>query len=141
MNHIPRQGRRVAPQPEPRADKGKAIFAAFLGGILVLGLIVLAAVMLPFRGSSADELQGTWAIDGVTAYRFDGEGQGALVLPDTEYEFSYQISENQLIVDFVNPSARDFAYAYELQGDKLMLTGGKGEESVTYELVKQPDGQ
>ena len=101
--------------------------------MLFAAALVLLVIVLLVSGNK-DELKGQWRIDEITAYRFDGEGNGALVLPDQEFVFRYTVHEDQLTIDFVSESARDFVYSYQIQGKKLTLTGGEGNDVVEYIL-------
>lgn len=104
--------------------------------ILPVAALLLTAILLivPLK---ADGLKGTWSIDDITAYQFDGKGSGALVLPDSQYPFAYKISEDVLHIDFESEEARDFDYFFTLEGSRLMLTGGEGNEMVSYILTNQ----
>ena len=99
----------------------------------VLGLLLLAGAVL-YVCLRPDKLEGTWRYDEVTAYQFDGRGSGSLVLPDTEYPFSYRLTGGKLQIDFESEAARDAAYDYTVTGSELTLSRGEGEEGVTYVL-------
>nr|WP_283242222.1 DUF5640 domain-containing protein [Jutongia hominis] len=43
-----------------------------------------------------DALAGKWDFDGTTAYEFDGKGSGAMLLILADYDFTYEIKDNQL---------------------------------------------
>lgn len=116
-----RQNRRKSPQ---------LVWIAATLAVLLLAVIVLRVC---FR---TDRLAGTWRYDEVTAYQFDGKGNGKLILPDKEYSFSYEIAEGKLSIDFESEAARDFIYDYSVDGNQLTLVGGEGNDSVTYILTK-----
>ena len=101
--------------------------------MLFAAALVLLVIVLLVSGNK-DELKGQWRIDEITAYRFDGDGNGALVLPEQEFVFRYTVHEDQLTIDFVSESARDFVYSYQIHGKKLTLTGGEGNDVVEYIL-------
>ena len=44
-------------------------------------------------------LKGKWDLDGTTAYEFSGDENGALLLPNVTYEFTYEIKKDQIISD------------------------------------------
>ena len=46
-------------------------------------------------------------MDGTTAYEFSGDGNGALLLPNVTYEFTYKIKKDQISIDYENESVRD----------------------------------
>ena len=101
----------------------------------------LAAALLSFAafliGSmKADALKGTWGVDEITVYQFDGRGNDALVLPDSQFLFNYKISEDALHIDFKSENARDFDYVFTVDGDRLSLSGGEGANSITHILTR-----
>lgn len=55
------------------------------------------------------------------------------------YDFTYEIKDNQLYIDFVNESAHDATYEFSVKGDTLILIGGEGTIGGTYELTKVHD--
>lgn len=124
---------RVEPQ-KPRRKKTPR----FAGVIALAGLVILAVILLVSIGKK-DKLQGCWQIDEITAYQFDGKGNGALILPDQSFEFHYKIRAEQVHIDFVSDSARDFSYSFSIEGDTLTLTGGEGEETVSYLLIRNDE--
>ena len=99
---------------------------------LVLVLIVLCIVLL-FKSCSTDKrIIGTWDYDTVTVYRFDKNGEGALLLPNESYAFTYSVEEDRLFVDFENESLTDHTYIFTVNGSKLTLAA---EESAGTEYV------
>lgn len=56
-----------------------------------------------------------------------------MLLTLADYDFTYEIKDNQLYIDFVNESAHDATYEFSVKGDTLILIGG------TYELTKVHD--
>lgn len=98
-------------------------------------LFVVLIIVLICKGCSGrtDALAGKWDFDGTTAYEFDSKGSGAMLLTLADYDFTYEIKDNQLYIDFVNESAHDATYEFSVKGDTLILIGG------TYELTKVHD--
>lgn len=82
------------------------------------------------------DITGTWTLDGVTSYRFDGDGTGALLLPESEYAFTYRLEGEALTIDFESVRAHDGTYRAGMEGDRLILAGGEGTIGVTYEFTK-----
>lgn len=68
-----------------------------------------------------------------------GKGSGAMLLTLADYDFTYEIKDNQLYIDFVNESAHDATYEFSVKGDTLILIGGEGTIGGTYELTKVHD--
>ena len=95
--------------------------------------------MLIVKGCSGgtDVLKGKWDLDGTTAYEFGGDGNGALILPNVTYEFSYDIKKDQISIDYENESVRDGTYTFTVEDNTLTLIGGEGTAEVgkVYELT------
>ncbi len=117
-------------KPSGNGNKTTVVLSVLLA---VCTLALLSALIFLF---SADTLTGSWRIDEITVYEFDGKGSGALVLPDQSFAFAYWVSKDTLTIDFVSPSARDFEYTFSIQGDTLTLTGGEGNDTVSYTLTR-----
>lgn len=106
--------------------------------IIAIFVVVLSLVTLLIVKScnKADELKGTWDFDGVTVYQFDGKGNGSLNLPSNHYEFTYEINENEVSIDFKNDNANDVAYTFSLEKDKLTLIYSEDKATATYEMKR-----
>ena len=106
-------------------------------GLVALAILILIIVLI-IKGcsGSSDALAGKWDVDGTTLYEFDGDGKGALILPNSTYDFTYEIEDNQLIIDYKDDSVHDGSYTFEVNGEKLTLFGGEGTVGGTYELTK-----
>lgn len=105
--------------------------------IFVLTLIILCIVLF-FRSCSTDKrIVGTWDYDTVTIYRFDKNGEGALLLPNESYAFTYSVEEDRLFIDFENESLTDHTYIFTVNGSKLTLTAEEPGNTV-YVLTKKP---
>lgn len=87
--------------------------------------------------TQTDDLKGLWAIDSVTSYRFDGNGHGALLLPDVEYPFSYAISGSNLSIDFEKDNISDRTYELILSKSQITLINRDGKEAVEYKLTRK----
>ena len=126
------KGGRYAREAQRKAARRKQNLLVVLTAVLLLMLVVLLCM-----GGKKDGLKGQWRIDEITAYRFDGKGKGALILPEQEFSFRYTAKEDQLYIDFNSESVRDFTYTYEISGRKLLLIGGEGKELAEYVLMKE----
>lgn len=109
-------------------------------GAVVLAILILIIVLI-VKGCSvggSDVLKGKWDLDGTTAYEFSGKGNGALLLPNVTYDFTYTIKGDQISIDYENESVRDGTYTFSVEEDKLTLIGGKGTAEVgkVYELTR-----
>lgn len=109
----------------------------FVVGILILGLMMVLLYII--FGDSRDNLAGKWDMDKITVYEFDGKGKGALLLPDQSYDFSYEIVDDKLTIDFVKDEARDSIYRYAINEDELTLIDEEGTTSVTYLLKRMKE--
>lgn len=131
--HIP-QKRRISKKCRQRRLLG--ISAAVLAIILLVVLFIVIAKSC----SSGDLLIGTWDLDGITAYQFDGNGNGSLNLPDNSYSFTYKIKDNSLSIDFESEAARDVSYTFTVREEKLLLVSVEKGKEITYELTKKSGG-
>ena len=106
-------------------------------GIVALGILILIIVLI-VKGCSGgtDVLKGKWDLDGTTAYEFSGDGNGALLLPNVTYDFTYTIKDDQISIDYENESVRDGTYTFSVEEDKLTLIGGEGTVGGTYTLTR-----
>ena len=107
-----------------------------VGGVALAILILIIVLIVKGCSGGTDALAGKWDVDGVTFYEFNGKGKGALILPNSTYDFTYEIEENQLIIDYKDDSVHDGSYTFEVNDDKLILIGGEGTVGGTYELTK-----
>ena len=106
----------------------------------VLAAIILAVVLIiVFCANSADVLKGTWDLDGVTVYRFDGKGRGSLDLPSNSYAFTYEIKDGTLAIDFESEAALDKTYIFTADKTKLSLKESEGADAKIFELTKRED--
>ena len=90
---------------------------------LVILIILLILIFILLKRFRKDNLAGTWNIDSVTSYEFDGNRGGILKLPSSEYKFTYEINNNILKIDFIDDSATDAIYKYTVNGNILELDG------------------
>lgn len=121
-----------------RRQRRTIAFGAITLAVLVL-VILLIVKSCSGGGVGGDKLKGTWDLDGVTVYRFDGNGSGSLVLPSNSYPFTYEIKENEVVIDFESDAARDSTYSFTVEKGKLTLVGTEGDETKTFELTKRED--
>ncbi|MBQ7174218.1 MAG: hypothetical protein IJR62_01995 [Lachnospiraceae bacterium] len=94
-----------------------------------------AQAALPKTGAAlmAEDLAGTWTIDGITSYRFKADGTGALLLPEHKYPFSFTIEEDELTLEFNAAKIGKAVFTAAVDGDRLTLT--REEEAGTAEFV------
>ena len=109
----------------------------------VLAITLLAILIIAVAKSCSigtDVLSGTWDLDGITVYQFNGKGNGSLKLPDSTYSFTYKMKDNSLSIDFESESARDITYTFTVENEKLLLVSIEKGKEITYELTKTNDG-
>lgn len=127
-----RKSSRMLSAKKRRHRQIPSIFGAVLA-VLILIVVLIAC----FNTHNSDILKGTWDLDGVTVYRFDGKGTGSLDLPGSSYAFVYEIKDDVLSIDFESEAARDKTYTFTVDKNKLMLTDGEGKGTKIFELTKQ----
>ena len=86
---------------------------------------------------SADDVLGTWTLDGNTNYSFSEGATGAMSTSSVNYEFSYSVSESVLYIDFADDNVRDCAYMTYLDDKTSTLTFDDTESQQIYELKKK----
>ena len=118
------------------AEKRRKQNIRMLSCAVLVVLLLTAAVILIVRSctNAADVLRGTWDLDGITAYQFDGKGKGSLDLPDSSYAFTYEIKDGTLAIDFEDDAARDKTYTFTADKTKLTLTDNNSADAKTFEL-------
>ena len=117
-----------------RHHRRKQRLLTWIAAILAILSLVMFALYVCLR---TDQLTGTWHFDAVTAYQFDGKGNGKLILPDKEYPFSYKLAGGKLSIDFESEEARDATYACALNGNQLILEGGDGAANGSYTMTRE----
>ena len=137
----PQKGRYLSDEARERMRKERRrkarIRRRLQMGILIAILILIIGVIVALFLGGGDDLKGTWSLDDVTVYQFDGNGSGAMILPNSTYDFDYKINENEVSIDFESEKARDFTYTFSVEKNTLTLVGGEGNEDVTYNLTRQ----
>lgn len=97
-----------------------------VAGIAALVVVaVLLVLLLGGGGGKKSGLEGLWTVDGVTSYRFERGGKGAMELPDRDFAFTYTVENGVLSIDFKDEMATDAQYSYSVSDDTLVLTGIK----------------
>lgn len=123
-----------------KQQKRKRPFRGWIIAVAIVVLLLLAITLLFFKGylGGGDVLKGTWSLDGITVYQFEGNGKGAMVLPSKTYTFKYTINEEEktVTIDFEDEKAKDNSYSYQVSAQKLFLSSSVGEENIVYEFTK-----
>ena len=83
--------------------------------------------------SMEEQLLGTWAVDDYTSLKFDEDGQGSMLLPESEYAFRYVLENDRLTLHFASSRAKDVSYIVSVYDDSMKLTGGR--ETINQEMI------
>ena len=122
-----------------RRVKKKAVFLALI--IVVLIVACLIFLFLPKEKdkekSAVNDIIGTWTTDNVTVYEFDDNNKGKLIVPLGTYDFTYEIKDDKLFIDFVNEKSTDSKYSYHFKDGKLILEGSNG--TFTFNKIRDKD--
>ena len=89
--------------------------------LIIVVLVVIGILFLPKTSSKTDELAGLWDVDGNTKYEFNGKGTGKIIVPNSEYEFTYVIEDNVVSIDFKSEKSTDTKYEFKVQKDSMEL--------------------
>ena len=132
-------------------DKKKRTLIVVL--VIVVAALIAAAVLFiggvfsPSRGTGSlaayygdpadnsayiSAFKGTWKIDSITSYEFDGAGKGTMHTAVDDYSFAYAANAERVKFDFDDPKAADHEYEYSLSGSNLTLR----RQGVTYPMTK-----
>lgn len=105
--------------------------------VAVIALFIFGIILL-FKSCSTDHsIVGTWDYDTVTIYRFDKNGKGELILPNSTFAFTYKIKDDTLTIDFESENATDSTYTFSVTDDKLTLTAESSD--AVYVLTKKTE--
>lgn len=72
----------------------------------------------------AEDVYGSWTVDGVTDLRFNKDGSGALIVPSNEFPFIWSLEDDSLSLSFEDSAVRDVVYTVSKQGSKITITEG-----------------
>ena len=86
---------------------------------------------------TAEELAGTWTVDGTTSYLFEEDGQGALLLPENSYPFSYTIEAEELILQFENSAIGTAVFVPTITEDSLILKRNQETGDSEFQLERE----
>ena len=145
-------GSRSAGENKKEKQTQKAKVSAFLGSrsdrfdhrnrphcqrmlrVLIIGIVL---IVRGCSGGGTDPLCGKWDLDGTTVYVFDGKGSGALELPQSRYEFRYEIKDGTVSIDFTDDKVRDISYEFTVGSDELTLERKEKNDTIIHKFKKQ----
>lgn len=106
-------------------------------GAAALAILILIIVLI-FKGCSGgkNDIVGTWRLDNFTAYQFENDGTGVMLLTNSQYDYTFKVKGDNLYIDYKDDILGDGSYTFNVEGDTLILTGGAGTSGRTYELVR-----
>lgn len=130
LSETERLRRKKIRQRKLRIQRGIAVGVALV--ILILVIVLIA------KGCSREknDIVGTWRMDNYTAYLFEKDGTGAMLLTNSRYDYTFKIKGDDLYIDYKDDILGDGCYTFAVEGDTLILTGGEGTSGRTYELTK-----
>lgn len=134
-NNRSRKGRYLSNNRTYARRRRRKLNPRFMIFVTIL-LALLIGIVLGVRSCTKPTLKGRWDLDGTTGYEFKKGGKGALVLVTKEYEFTYEVEDDKLSIDFIDEMALDAQYTFEINGRMLFLTGGPGDAKSEYVLHK-----
>ncbi len=110
--------------------KKNVIFMMVLFVLVVIGLIFVIKTLT----KNKNELIGMWTTDGNTVYQFDEDYTGKLIVPLSEYKFTYKVDGDKLSIDFENEKSTDVDCNYSIKDGKLILENFNGN---TYTFTRK----
>ena len=133
------KGRYLSPTRKTAIKRRKRQRAVIVSLLALLFVVLIIVLICKGCSGRTDALAGKWDFDGTTAYEFDGNGVGTMVLPSVSYDFKYEINGNELYIDFINESVHDSTYSFTVQTNTLTLVGGNDTAvpGKVHELTKQ----
>ncbi len=133
--------RRLQREREKRLRRRRRIIAITAAIILAL-LIFLIVILVKSCGSDNSatnpykQIQGEWAVDNITKYDFNSDGKGALILPSDTYDFTYEIDNDVITIDFTSDLVIDSSYIYTIKNNVLTISDVNNQD-VKYALTKE----
>ena len=99
--------------------------------LCIILIIIIAIFICSFKFTKKKEgtnkLIGEWTTDNITIYKFNKNNTGVLIVPLSEYKFSYKIEKIILSIDFEDDKYEDTKYKYSFEDSKLILKGNNGK--------------
>ena len=114
-------------------------YLLYLSAALIVLIIGIVLIIRGCSGGGTDPLCGRWDLDGTTVYVFDGKGGGALELPQSRYEFRYEIKDGTVRIDFADDKVRDVSYEFTASSDELTLERKEKNDTIIHKFKKQID--
>ena len=99
--------------------------------IIVIIIIIVSLLFLVLRKPQKETLLGSWITPGGTIYEFNEDNKGIMIVPLSEYKFTYKIDGNKLSIDYESEKANDADYEYSIKNNKLVLKGKRGTFTFT----------
>ena len=118
------------PKKKVKVKKNLVVMVCLLI-IVLIGLIFVIKALT----RNKNELVGMWTTDGNTVYQFDEDYTGKLIVPLSEYKFTYKVDGDKLTIDFENnEKSTDVDCNYSIEDGKLVLTNFNGR---TYTFTRK----
>ena len=110
-------------------------FILLIISIIAILFLIFVIIKKPEEKEKSKTIIGTWTTDGVTNYQFNKNGTGILIVPLSEYEFTYKMEDDSLLIDFKNEKSTDSKYKFYFEDEKLILEGTNGK--FTFKKVEE----
>jgi len=107
--------------------KLKKKYIIILVSVIAILFLTCVIFVIPKHKEESKNIIGTWTTDGVTIYQFNENGIGKLIVPLSDYDFTYKIENDSLSIDFKNEKSIDSKYIYYFEEDNLILGGSNGK--------------
>ena len=118
------------PKKKVKVKKNLVVMVCLLI-IVLIGLIFVIKALT----RNKNELVGMWTTDGNTVYQFDEDYTGKLIVPLSEYKFTYKVDGDKLTIDFENnEKSTDVDCNYSIKDGKLILENFNGN---TYTFTRK----
>ena len=105
-------------------------------GVALTILILIIVLITKGCSGGKKEIIGIWRLDNSTTYQFEKDGTGAMLLSNSQYEYTFKVKGENLHIDYQDDILVDGSYKFTVEGDTLILSGGEGTSGDTYELVR-----
>lgn len=102
--------------------------------IFIIVLIVFIALLITLINRDNNPLVGKWITDKGTIYQFNSDYTGKLIISVGEYDYTYEIKDDRVLVDFENENSTDTEFSFKVEDETLVLKNNNG--TFTFKKVK-----
>ncbi len=97
--------------------------------IIIISIILIIIFIFLIKGcfnNKKNPLIGTWITEKGTVYQFNKNHTGKLILTIGEYDYKYEIKDDEIIIDFVSDTSIDTKFTYKFNKKQLILENSNG---------------